>query len=400
MKVEKQKWKKVFALIYTGQAFSIIGSSAVQFAIIWWLTVKTGSAITLTGASIVGFLPQVFIGPFAGVWIDRYNRKKVMILSDSLVALSSAVLGIAFLLGEPAIPFIYGILFIRALGSTFHAPAIQAAIPMLVPPEDLVKAGGFGQMINSGINMASPVIGALLMSVFKLQSIMLVDILGAAMAIITLLFVNIPDIKRNNIEMNFIEDMKQGIAAIQKNKPLRALTLPVILATVAYIPLSSLFPLLISVHFHGTAWHNGVIQFFFAGGLLISSFVIGIWGGLKKQFLMISLSLTSVGIIASAGGAMPSNFFIGFAIVSFFMGFAGTFFSIPYMAYMQKSVEADKLGKVMSLMMSIMSLATPIGLAISGPASEKMGVNTWFVISGIVMMLSGILCYFMTRKYE
>lgn len=400
MNREKQNWKKVFALIYTGQAFSIIGSAAVQFAIIWWLTLKTGSAITLTSASIVGFLPQALIGPFAGVWVDRYNRKTVMILADSLVALSSVVLGVAFLLKEPSVSFIYGILFIRALGSTFHAPALQASIPMLVPPEDLVKAGGFGQMINSGTSMAGPVIGAALMSVANIQSIMLVDILGAAMAIITFLFVKIPDIKGSKRELHFIEDMKQGIKAIGNNRPLRALTLPIILTTIAYVPLSSLFPLLIRVHFNGTAWHNGVTQFFFATGLLVSSLVIGVWGGLKKQFLMISLSLMFLGIVASLGGVLPSNLFIGFLGVSFLIGFIGTFFSVPYMAYMQRSVEQEKLGKVMSLMMSIMSLATPVGLAISGPISELIGVNIWFEISGVVIFFSGVLCYFMTRKYE
>ncbi|WP_017414160.1 MFS transporter [Clostridium tunisiense] len=400
MNREKQNWKKVFALIYTGQAFSIIGSAAVQFAIIWWLTVKTGSAITLTSASIVGFLPQALIGPFAGVWVDRYNRKTVMILADSLVALSSVVLGVAFLLKEPSVSFIYGILFIRALGSTFHAPALQASIPMLVPPEDLVKAGGFGQMINSGTSMAGPVIGAALMSVASIQSIMLVDIIGAALAIITLLFVKIPDIKGIKRELNFIEDMKQGIKAIGSNRPLRALTLPIILTTIAYVPLSSLFPLLIRVHFNGTAWHNGVTQFFFATGLLVSSLVIGVWGGLKKQFLMISLSLMFLGIVASIGGVLPSNLFIGFVGISFLIGFIGTFFSIPYMAYMQRSVEQEKLGKVMSLMMSIMSLATPVGLAISGPISELIGVNIWFEVSGVAIFFSGVLCYFMTRKYE
>lgn len=396
---KNQNWKKIFALIYIGQAFSIIGSSAVQFAIIWWLTIKTGSAITLSGASIVGFLPQVLIGPFAGVWIDRYNRKKIMILADGLVALSSAVLGISFLLGEPSITFIYGILFVRALGSTFHAPALQAAIPMLVPMEELVRVGGLGQMINSLVTMAGPVIGATLMSLFNVQSIMLVDIIGATLAIITLLFINVPDIKKSKVELHFKEDMQQGVIAIRNNKPLMALTLPIILATVAYIPLSSLFPLLISVHFNGTAWHNGVTQFFFSVGLLLSSLVIGVWGGLKKQFLMISLSLIFLGVVASVGGIIPSNFFVGFVIVSFLMGFIGTFFSIPYMAYMQKSVEPQKLGKVMSLIMSLMGLATPLGLAISGPVSEIIGINVWFTLSGIIIFLSGVLCYFMTRKY-
>lgn len=72
--------------MYIGQAFSLLSSSAVQFTIIWWITVETGSAIALTIASIVGLLPQVVIGLFAGVWIDRYNRKSIMIVADFAVA--------------------------------------------------------------------------------------------------------------------------------------------------------------------------------------------------------------------------------------------------------------------------------------------------------------------------
>ena len=97
-------WKRQFVVIYTGQAFSILGSAAVQFAIIWWLTVQTESAVTLTIASVVAFLPNMLIGPFAGVWVDRYNRRTVMIAADGLVAVSSAILGVAFWL-VPTPPF-------------------------------------------------------------------------------------------------------------------------------------------------------------------------------------------------------------------------------------------------------------------------------------------------------
>jgi DHA3 family macrolide efflux protein-like MFS transporter len=114
-------WKRQFVVIYTGQAFSILGSAAVQFAIIWWLTVQTESAVTLTIASVVAFLPNMLIGPFAGVWVDRYNRRTVMIAADGLVAVSSAILGVAFwLVPTPPIWFIYLVLFLRGLGSTFH----------------------------------------------------------------------------------------------------------------------------------------------------------------------------------------------------------------------------------------------------------------------------------------
>lgn len=140
------KWKKQFAIIFTGQAFSILGSQAVQFAIIWWLTVQTESAVTLTTAALIGFIPSIVLGPYAGVWVDRLNRKTIMILADGLVAVSSGILGIAFLITQsPPLWFVYLILFLRGLGSTFHSPAMQAAIPMLVPPDMLTKAGGWAK---------------------------------------------------------------------------------------------------------------------------------------------------------------------------------------------------------------------------------------------------------------
>ena len=144
-----EQWNKSFIIIYLGQSFSLLSSSAVQFSIIWWLTVKTGSALTLTIASLVGLLPQAIIGLFAGVWIDRFNRKKIIMLADGMVALSSLLLGILFFLGIESLLLVYVVLFIRALGETFHKPALQALIPQIVPQDKLIKAGGFGQMINT-----------------------------------------------------------------------------------------------------------------------------------------------------------------------------------------------------------------------------------------------------------
>ncbi|MDL2248734.1 MFS transporter, partial [Tyzzerella sp. OttesenSCG-928-J15] len=225
-----KNWKKQFAMIYAGQAFSLLGSAAVQFAVIWWLTIQTESAITLTVASIVTFLPNMFIGPFAGVWIDRYNRRTVMIAADGLVAISSIILAIEFLLVDsPPIWFIYIVLFMRGLGNTFHAPAMQAAIPMLVPAEMLTKAGGWGNLISSISTMIGPVLGAALMGFMPIANIMLVDILGAAFAIICLLFVKIPDIPQSAQKVHLLDDMKLGLSAMKENKPLMAIFMPMML---------------------------------------------------------------------------------------------------------------------------------------------------------------------------
>ncbi len=393
-------WKKTFTIIYIGQAFSLIGSSAVQFSIIWWLTVKTDSAIVLTIASIVGLLPQALIGPFAGVWVDRYDRKMIMIVADGIVALSSGALAVVFLFGSPPLWVFYLIAFIRALGSTFHAPAMQASIPLLVPQEKLTQAGGWGQLVNSASFMVGPVIGAALMGMLPLHSIMLVDLLGAAFAISALLLVKFPKAPEQSVKLHLFEDLRQGFHAMRSNKPLMAVTIPVLAACIVYMPLGSLLPLLIRGHYSGTAWHSGASEFLFAAGMALSASAIGIWGGMKRQFLMISIGLSALGLCAALSGMLPGSWFAVFATISFIMGGTGTFFNVPYTAYIQRTVPPESMGKVFSLVVSGMSLASPVGLILAGPLSEVVGITNWFTISGILMLLTGIICYLVTRRYD
>lgn len=398
-----KSWKTQFAIIYAGQAFSLLGSAAVQFAIIWWLTVQTESAIVLTLSTIVAFIPNMIIGPFAGVLVDRYNRRTVMIAADALVAASSVILGAAFLmLGTPPVWFIFCILFLRGIGNTFHSPAMQASIPMLVPAEMLTKAGGWGNLISSASNMLGPVLGAALMGFVPIAAIMLVDIFGALFAIVCLLFVEIPDIPQSEEKPHLLADMKQGFSAMRENKPLMAIFWPMVIMNVLYMPLGSLFPLLIRTHFLGEAWHNSAAEFVFAGGLLVSSLIMGVWGGMKRRFLMASLAVGLLGTVSLISGILPPTAigFWLFVVCCFFMGMSGTFINVPTMAYVQESTSPEMMGKVFSLMMTVMTLSMPIGLLVAGPLCEIIGVDTWFFWSGAALILTGILCRVLTKPYD
>jgi DHA3 family macrolide efflux protein-like MFS transporter len=317
------------------------------------------------------------------------------------VAVSSAILGVAFwLVPTPPIWFIYLVLFLRGLGSTFHGPAMQAAIPMFVPADMLTKAGGWGNMIQSISNMMGPVLGAALMSFVPIAAIMIVDILGAAFAIVCLLFVIIPDIPQSNEKMSVLYDMKQGFMAMKANKPLMAVFFPMVFMTILYMPLGALFPLLVRVHFLGEAWHNGIVEFVFAGGLLLSSLVIGVCGGMKKRFLMASLAIGLMGLATLVSGALPTSGFWIFTICCFFLGASGTFMNVPVMAYIQESIAPEMMGKVFSLLMTAMTLSMPIGLLVAGPVVEVVGVNTWFFWTGVALLLDAILCRLLTRRYD
>ncbi|MGF7036669.1 MFS family permease, partial [Paenibacillus mucilaginosus] len=141
------QWKKTFALIFSGQIFSILTSFMVQFSIIWYLTKTTESASVLMIAGLAGFLPQALLGPFIGVWLDRWDRKVTMMVADSAIALSSLILGAYFLWGESNVWVVYLILLIRSAASSFHAPAFQAAIPLIAPQDQLTRVAGWHQLV-------------------------------------------------------------------------------------------------------------------------------------------------------------------------------------------------------------------------------------------------------------
>lgn len=397
----KVNWKKQFALIYSGQAFSIIGSAAVQFAIIWWLTVKTESAITLTIATIVAFLPRIIISPFAGVWIDRHNRRNIMMLADGLVALSSVVLAIVFLITDnPPLAIIYGVLLVRSLGDTFHSPATSAVIPTIVPPEMLSKAGGWSNLITSLANILGPVFGALLIGIFKMPVVMLVDVLGATFAITCLFFVKIPDVRKKDEKMNFLGDLKSGFSTIMSNRPFKMIVLPFIVVNFLFSPIASLLPLMVKTYFGGTAWHNTIAESAFSIGTLVGSLAIGILGTGKKRFFLMGIGSVIFAVAALIAGLTPANIFPLFVVMIAIIGISNVMVNVPTMAYAQSSMPPEQLGKIMSIMTTVMTATIPIGMAIAGPASEALGINNWFIITGVMLVIDSLFIVVIASKLD
>lgn len=390
-------WKKKFYGIYFGQMFSILSSTIVQFSIIWWITEKTGSAIALTIASIIGLFPQAVLGIFAGVIIDRFDRKKVIIFADILVATSSLILAILIFLGYTNIIFVYIVLFLRAIGETFHKPAMQALIPSIVPKEDVTKANGYAQFINSACTMVGPILGALLMSIARLEYVMILDVFGAIIAVIILSLVKFKSCTAVKIKTSFLSDIKEGLVEFKNNKILFRMSLPILIVTVLFVPIGTLLPLIVTKQFIGNAWHNGIVQTLFSFGMLFGALFAGIVSKFKP-FKVVSLTVLIIGICSILSGFLTQNQFIIFCIIIFIMGICGVMYNIIFNSYVQKTVSERNLGKVISLITSIMTFAAPVGIMIAGPLSEIIGVSSWMQLMGVMLMLLGIVCHFITNK--
>ena len=318
----KEKWNVTFWKIYSGQAVSIITSSIVQFAIIWYITYKTGSAFWLSMASLCGFLPQGILGLFIGSYIDKRNRKKIMIISDGLIAAVSLIMCIISFITNLPIWVILICLALRSIGSAFHNPSLQASIPLIVPQEKLLKYSGYSQAIQSISLILSPAIAALLYDKFSLGSIILLDVIGAVFAIFTLAISVIPKQKTETTEkVDFIKDSKLGFKAIINNKLVSFIFLISAIFMLLYMPINALFPLMTTSHFNGSTMDVGIVEILFAIGMLVGSLLLSSSKMFQNKKTNIFISLFLMGLAITISGLLPNNMFYIFAILCAVMGF-------------------------------------------------------------------------------
>ncbi|PWJ48240.1 macrolide efflux MFS transporter Mef(A) [Faecalicatena contorta] len=392
--MEKYHWKRKFFTIWTGQAVSLITSAVLQMAIILYITERTGSAMVLSIASLVGFLPYALFGPFIGVLVDRYNRKLIMISADLIIAAAGAILAVVASYMELPVWMIMVVLFIRSISSAFHSPALSAITPLLVPEEKLTKCAGYSQALQSISFILSPMAAALLYSAWELNAIIALDVAGAVVACITLIFIKIPElnIEPKDLGHNFIKEMKDGFFILKADKGLFTLLLIGTLYMFVYMPINALYPLITMEYFRGTPIYVSITEVAYASGMLVGGVLLGLLGGYKKRVILITVSIFMMGISLAVSGLLPRNGFVLFTVCCLVMGLSVPFYAGVQTSLFQEKIKPEFLGRVFSLTGSIISLAMPVGLILSGLFADKIGVNNWFLISGILIIGIGIAC--------
>ncbi|NLF67059.1 MAG: MFS transporter [Chloroflexi bacterium] len=382
-----------FFIIWAGQAFSLLGSSLVQFALIWWLTDTTGSATVLALASLVGLLPQIVLGPFMGVLVDRWDRRRIMLASDATVALATLLLAYLFWRGSAGIGHVFAILFVRSLGGGFHWFAMQTSTSLMVPEEHLTRVQGLNQTLNGGLNIVGAPLGALLLSVLPLQAILAIDVVTALIAITPLLFIAIPRPVREAAAADgpfwrsFTGELLDGLRYVRARRALMLLMLTAGLINLLLHPAFALLPILVTDHFQGEAIHLGGLEAAIGVGIVSGGLLLSVWGGFRRRIVTTLVGVSSLGVAFVLTSLTPTNLF-GAAIVTMFIaGIAIAFTDGPLMAIVQATVAPEMQGRVFTLLLSIAKIMSPLGLVVAGPAADLVGVRTWYLVSGIFTLI-------------
>ncbi len=390
-----ENWALRFFTLWTGQALSLLGSQLVQFAIIWYLTKRTNSATTLAIASLMGLLPQVILSPFIGTWVDRGNRRFILISADATVAFATLILVVLFALGRTEIWHIYGLLFVRAVAGGFHQSAFGASVVLLVPKEQLARVQGFNQALGGGLNIISAPLGAFLFAIAPMQGILSIDIVTALIAITIVLFTQIPQPERSAAtKATFWQDFAAGFRYIIAWRGLVILLVMVMVINFFYSAAESLTPLLISKHFEGNAQQLGWWQAMFATGTIIGGILLGAWDGFKRRIVTAQFGLIVLGLGTTIIGFTPAQFFwLGLA-ANTLTGLILPITNGSYGAILQSVIAPEMQGRVFAFIISAAMLVSPLGLVIAGPISDALGIQLWFAVAGITCALMGVAGFF------
>lgn len=395
-------WKKVFAIIWTGQFFSILTSSIVNFAIILWLSFETKSAEVLAFAAIAAMLPQSVLGLFAGIFVDRWKRKRVMIMADSFIAFCTLILAVLFYLDVAKLGHVYILLALRSVGSAFHMPAMQASVPLLAPKSELIRIAGINQIIQSACNIAGPALAALFISFMEMTNILLLDVIGAALACTSLLFVKIPDPENEerSQKVQLLKEAKEAYTEVRAQNGLSWLFVLSILATFFIMPVGVLFPLMTLNHYSGNAYQISLVEAAWGIGALLGGAFLGIKKFKLNEISLINWMYILLGITFLLSGVLPVSgypLFVGLTAVG---GISGSLYMASFTTVMQTRINPVVMGRVFSFYMSVSLLPSMIGLLSTGFLADNIGIGNTFIIGGVLVGMIGLVSFFVPSIRE
>ena len=389
-----KNWKNKFIVLWCGQAVSLLTSSILQMAIVWYLTQKTGSAAVLSFATMAGYLPQAVLGTFLGAFIDRHSRKKIIIIADSVIALLGIILAVSGSFGEIPIWLIMVVSSLRSVGSAFHYPALQALTPAIVPKKELIRYAGYSQSFEAISMILSPAIAAVLFSIWSLNTIILLDVAGALFAVFLMGFVRIPRrLQEINPQMRIhvLRETVEGVRTLRQVKGMTALLVIGAAYAFIYFPIGTLYPLITMTYFGGSVAQSGTVEVIFAIGSLLGSLLLGWLGNKVTKIGAISKSIGIYGTGLLFTGLLPPGGLKIFMVLSIFMGLSVPFYTGVQTAIFQMKIREQYLGRIFSLSSSVSMIAMPLGLVLSGSIVGKIGVEKWFFYSGIFTVVLAVI---------
>ena len=353
-------WRPRYFTLWSGQAISYFGSSVVQFALVWWLTQESdGSATVLAVATMSALLPQIVLGPFAGVLVDRWSRGSIMVVADLVAGLVALLLVVLFVAGAIEIWHVYAAMALRSTVGAFQYSAMTASTSLMVPAAHLARISGLNQALGGVLGITAPPMGALLMSTLPMEGVLLFEVVTMLFGVVPLIFIAVPrPAKAPNTgrSTTFFAEFAAGLNYVWRWPGMVTLLAMICAINFVMMPPSALLPVLVAKHFDGNALHLASLQSTFGFGVLAGGLALVGWG------------------LAAVMSAFTNG---------------------PLIAVLQTKTAPEMQGRLLSVVNSLASSMAPLSLAVAGPLADAIGVRAVFALSGTVCAVLGVAGFFM-----
>ena len=388
MEQAQNHWKRKTILFLISQCITLFGSMIVQMSIIWYVTLKTSSGGWVAAFMICSYLPQFLISFFAGVWADRYGRKKLIILADGVITVATLVMFLVMpmiSLDSILLSALLAVSIIRSVGAGIQTPAVNAVIPQLVPEEYLMKYNGLNATVQSIVQFAAPAVAGAVLSIGTFRATLFIDILTALVGIGLLSCVLLPKQEASNENVSVFSEIKAGIRYSFSDKLIGKILIVYGLYILLCVPAGFMAALLVSRVYGDVYWYLTAVELVGFAGMALGGVLMGVWGGFKSRIKTFALGLFVLSLMTIGMGISP--YFILYLVLMFVYSIALTMIQTATTTIIQEKADSSMQGRVFGLMGAMYSGFLPVGMAIFGPLADVMPLQWIIVGSGIALVL-------------
>lgn len=395
MKNKRQtNWKGRTILFLISQCITLFGSTLVQMAIVWYVTLNTSSGAWVATFSVCSYLPQFLVSFLGGVWADRYNRKKLIIGADTAIAAVTLVMMLAMPYITEESLLLGGLLvmsMIRSIGAGIQTPAVNAVLPQLVPEDQLMRFNGINATMQSLVQFAAPAAAGVLLTISTLRSTLMIDVVTAILGVGLLSTVMIPKQERTEVPASVFADMKIGVRYAFSNHLIGSLLIVYGLFVFLCVPSGFLAGLLVSRVYGDTYGYLTAVELVGFAGMMVGGLLMSTWGGFQSRVKTLLVGLGAFGAMA-IGMGLSKNFILYLALMVLY-GVALTTVQTATTTLIQENAETSMQGRMFGLLGSIYSGFMPIGMAIFGPLADRLQLQWIMIASGVALIgIAGVMC--------
>lgn len=369
---------------------SLLGDMLFDLALMWWVVRVTSSGTAMSAVALASAVPTIVLGPIVGVYVDRLDRRALMIVSDVVNGAIMAGMAMLYWRGVFSLPLIVAAALLTNAVSTLHGPAFQASIPTVVGKNDLVRVNSLLHSSGSALGLLVPSLSGVIIALAGVGVSIMFNAITFFIAAISLLWVTIPSPRAKSTQQTVIRDAVQGIRFILSHKLLLPMLMYAAVINLTLAPVSVALPLLIVNKLGGGPTLLGIFGSFRSGGVLLASVLLSAFPGLMRRMGAVMVTcIVAIGAFTLLIGSTSTPAIL--LLSGAFIGFTVVVANVSSQAIWQREVPDELRGRAFAARETISGGLRPLGIAISGPLVDWVGPQWLMSAAGLLCTLSGLV---------